>query len=549
MLGFYLIGRKQLTRACRWLMLLFILGVTPAYAVLTDSLTIGNAKALSLGNAVTADPPGIDSINFNPAGLAQLKGRQVYLKTVAATFGIDLAFGDYNADRKNYLAQKQALGIFPDSYFYDEAHFSESKTQGATLMLPVFGMTDIPVMLGPMGGASYNPPGSKITFATNVYAPMMVGFNRADNDPGRWMGKRLAFSLLTYFSPSFAYQLNDEFSFGASLTFNYAGIGIELPFRSPHIGIEFLGELQNSICPGGIIPICGGELGLYSRLGTLKFEVEDPMTLGFNLGLLWNPTPWLKLGMTYQSPVPMKMHGDFTWDNSPSWVSFVSDLANSPGYAPIASLVSIFGWSLPEGQTQVKGKAKLNMEMPEHFAVGLSLQLTPDIKLDADCKYTNWAVWNSIPVQFSQSIDFLRLAQIAQPDLVGRGGTGLTFPLGMKDTWNGAVGIEYRWNDNIVLRAGVEDRPSSISAAHDSPLLPIGDGYLYGTGMGLKLSSGAKLDFALGYFSTSVNMPGGTSDLGNSTNPLLVIYNPYAGTDIKSKMTAILFEFSYAQTF
>ena len=45
------------------------------YAVLAENLTIGNAKALALGHAVTADPPGIDAIHFNPAGLAKIKGR------------------------------------------------------------------------------------------------------------------------------------------------------------------------------------------------------------------------------------------------------------------------------------------------------------------------------------------------------------------------------------------------------------------------------------------------------------------------------------------
>ena len=204
----------------------FLLVASPAFAVLTDSLTIGNAKAISLGNAVTADPPGIDSIHFNPAGLVHLKGRQVHLKIVAANFNIGLEFGDYNAERKHYLEQKQALGIFPDAYFYDEAHQATSETEGATLMLPVFGMTDIPVMLAPLGGASYQPPDSRVTFGTNVYAPLMVGFNRAEDDPGRWIGQRLAFSLITYFSPAFAYQVSDTFSFGAALTFNYAGIGI-----------------------------------------------------------------------------------------------------------------------------------------------------------------------------------------------------------------------------------------------------------------------------------------------------------------------------------
>ena len=49
-------------------------------AQLLHNVTIGNPKALGLGNAVTADPPGIDSIHFNPAGLAKIKGRQMNIK-------------------------------------------------------------------------------------------------------------------------------------------------------------------------------------------------------------------------------------------------------------------------------------------------------------------------------------------------------------------------------------------------------------------------------------------------------------------------------------
>ncbi|HVK98546.1 MAG TPA: hypothetical protein VM553_01980, partial [Dongiaceae bacterium] len=54
----------------------------PSYSAFTDSLTIGNPKALSLGHAVTADPPDIDSIHFNPAGLTNLKGRQLFIKGI-----------------------------------------------------------------------------------------------------------------------------------------------------------------------------------------------------------------------------------------------------------------------------------------------------------------------------------------------------------------------------------------------------------------------------------------------------------------------------------
>ena len=71
---------------------------TAAMATLTDSLTIGSAKAVALGHAVTADPPGIDSIHFNPAGLIHLRGRQSHFKVVAGTFGIDMEFGDYDPE-------------------------------------------------------------------------------------------------------------------------------------------------------------------------------------------------------------------------------------------------------------------------------------------------------------------------------------------------------------------------------------------------------------------------------------------------------------------
>ena len=45
----------------------------PAHAALVENLTT-SVVAMALGNAVTADPPGIDSVHFNPAGLARLEG-------------------------------------------------------------------------------------------------------------------------------------------------------------------------------------------------------------------------------------------------------------------------------------------------------------------------------------------------------------------------------------------------------------------------------------------------------------------------------------------
>lgn len=46
-----------------------------ANAQLGQDLSV-DLRSLSLGNAVTADPPGISAVHFNPAALAKIDGLQ-----------------------------------------------------------------------------------------------------------------------------------------------------------------------------------------------------------------------------------------------------------------------------------------------------------------------------------------------------------------------------------------------------------------------------------------------------------------------------------------
>lgn len=521
-----------------------------SFATLTDSLTIGNAKAVALGHAVTADPPGIDSIHFNPAGLVNLDGRQSHLKVVAGTFAIDMHFGEYDAETEAAIEAHRGQPYFQEN----DAYRSSGTTEGASLMLPFFGMTDIPLLLAPLGGASYSPPGSDITFATNVYSPMMVGFYRAEDDPSRWIGQRMSFTVITYFSPSFAYRVNDEFSFGAAMTFNYGGVGFELPFRAGNPSVYELGSLQQGPllnCTGAdpdrppLEPLCGGNFSPYEELGYMALEVEKAMNIGFNTGILWEPTEWLTFGMTYIAPMPMLLEGDFSWNSSDSWSSVLVPLINSPIGGQIDAIVQLLGFSFPQGKTLTEGKVKLALEMPEQWMLGTSVQVTPSVKVNIDYKYAGWSSWEELPLQLSEPIDFLRLAEFVGEST----STSLVFPLGLEDTWNLAVGVEYQWSDNLVLRAGVEDRPTSLPDGGYTPLLPMGSGQLYGMGFGMKMQSGANLDFGVGYFANSLDMPAGTSPLGNDTDPLNFIYNPFFGTDVKTDLSVLLIELSYSQEF
>ncbi len=525
-----------------------------SYAVLTDSLTVGSAQALALGHAVTADPPGIDSIHFNPAGLAALKGRQYQLKVIAATFNIKLKFGDYIPERQAWMDEMRGKGL-PESYFKDVAHNSVSESEGATLMLPGLGMTDIPVLLGATGGVSYNPPGSDATFATSVYTPMAVGFYRADDDPGRYIGQRLSFMMLSYFTPSFAYQFNDEWSIGATMTFNYAGVGIDLPFRSGQQSIGFLRDVQLQSCPPPVghtnattsAPICNQVIDLYDQLGELKFEVEQPLTIGFNFGALWHPVEWATVGLVYQAPVPMKMKGTFNWQNGNAWNNFLGPLLKTGTYDALEGVFKGLGWELPKGESHNAGNAKVDMTYPENYAIGTSIKLTLNVKWNFDYKHSGWSAWQKVHLELSEGIDFLRLAEVIQPSMATR--KTIDFPLGFVSTWNWSTGMEYQWSDRLALRAGVEDRPSSIPVAARTPFLPMGSGKLYSVGFGYKVTKTSTLDAAFALFNTRTVMPGGSSTFGNSMNTYLVVYNPFPGTDITADLNVKLAELSYRAEF
>lgn len=536
-----------------WYVIGIISGTLPlsTYAVLTDNLTIGSAKALALGHAVTADPPGIDSIHFNPAGLIYLKGRQAELKVVAADLGVELEFDDHYTPSWTEKLQAAQNGA-PPGFTDDPALGATSKTDGATLMLPFMGMTEVPVLMAPLGGASVSRSDGKATFGTNVYAPLMVGFSRATDDPGHYIGEALSLTLLTYFSPSAAVQLTDNFVVGGAITFNYAAAGLKFAFREPNVAVQWLEEQRQGSCNPGSTPIldfsdllpCVPEdeaLRLYGDIAHLSLEVEQPLSLGFNFGFLWDVTPWLRLGAVYQSPVKMDMKGEFSWSNSDSFQNYVNAIDNvSP--VPVANL-GPFGSLMKQ---EVEGEAQLELTMPDHLAFGTSIKVTTDFKLNMDMKFTRWSEWESLPIRYSTPIGVIAIASVIQPDVAPPPvGQAMDLHLGFEDTWNFAVGAEYQWNQQLALRIGFEDRPSSIPEEALSPVIPIGDSKLYAAGGEYKFSKDQIFSFAIATMRSSVYMPGNTSKLGNSEDPTILIYNPYSGMGIKGTLDILLFEMSY----
>lgn len=571
---------RAMAMTCVLVITLATMFSSTASAQLMQNLSLGNPKALSLGHAVTADPPGIDSIHFNPAGLAKIQGRQKQTKVLAAT----MAFTSKTGEQQNTQAVRDAYESFNDALLAqdptatpvpfpvdDQANLSATATQ-PMLILPFAGMKEVPVILAPFGGIAVEDPHHGWTFGTAVYTPLGMGFARdREGDPGSYQGYETALTRLTYFSPTIGLQLTDTLAVGVGINFSWQGFGTKTKFRAPDQTIIFLNRSDKALAPllgggnedGGVET---GILGAFDNIGDLEIEAEDPLSLGFNFGLLWEPTPWLSFGFLYQSETKADMEGDFKMSYEDAFLGTTVGLKASP----LSLLLPALGGAEFNAQRVEEGKIEVEMLQPQHISIGTSIQLLPNFKVNVDMKWIEYSKWDDLTLSFDQNVDFLNLASVV--NFIAKEGGHLTtdnadpnelrIPRGYEDVLSWALGVEYQWSDNLVLRMGYEPRGSAVPDDKVDFLFPIADANMYSFGFGYQIDSESRLDFALAYLVSEYDadlsvvtdengkeIATNESSNANSITPGDVVYNPYAYLPIEGKTEAYIFTISYDEKF
>ncbi|MEE2731508.1 MAG: outer membrane protein transport protein [Pseudomonadota bacterium] len=519
-----------------------LLAVSQAsHSALSENLTIANPKALALGNAVTADPPGIDSIHFNPAGLARVHGREGLFKLALAHFNLQADFGSYS-DRAQAEIDKWALGET------DPVENSHSESDTIMLKIPfVDGRQEwpLPMMIVPTGGAAFRPEGKDYTLGTAAFAPLAAGYLRDDDDPGRFMGKEMALTRITYFSPTIGFQLNDEWSVGAGIHFSYAGISAYTDLRVANLILGVVNTALDQLddqtnCLGGAFTFCGESLNPFDFAVGLEVDVETPMSVNAVFGALWEPTPWFTWGFVYQTEASQRMTGSYRMTYSEDWQAIFSKINDELG--PVSGLLG-----LPVGLPEQTGDATINLKYPAHFSTGVSVQVLPRWKVNVDAKWTDWGVWDGLKIEYDQKQEFNGIAAGLAPEYATD--DTLIIPRHYESTWNLAFGVEHQYSDRLTLRFGWEPRKSSIPDDKQGLLLPFGDANLYSFGFGYDWREGKHFDFAFGYLRAEADIPANSSTNSNSEATSDILYNPYAGLDIETSVDAILIEASYTWQF
>jgi long-subunit fatty acid transport protein len=507
-----------------------------------------DTKAMSMGNAVTADPVGIMSIHFNPAGLTKLDGRQIQfsLQNIYLKVEYDFEVPDH------YDGEGQLMDV------NDDPVAGQSGEASAATYIPGVGiqpMDALPILQLPSAGMSIKPEGSRFTFANAVYVPMAAGFAKADDDPGRYQAKKVAMQRFTYLSPSFGYQVNDEFSVGASFLFSHHALALEQDLRAPSILIAVADQLQDAFgcfnedgTPTGndplvpLVALCGGKIGPYEDVGTLKIDTQESLSPSFNVGFLWEPKEWFAWGATYQSGATAHLKGSYELEYTDDFAGFFQKL-QSTIFGAIGGAI----FQLPSGIKKETGLVSTEQTFPQRFQTGIKLKFLEDFQFNFDLGWTDFDKWDNLELQFDRPVSFLSSAKILAPGLVTD--TSLTQPLGFKSVWSKAFGFGYDLNSRVQLRLGYEPRETSIPKDARSVQAPLGFMEMYSVGMGYIWDKETVVDFSMSFMESQETIyadPQEENDVGpysNSSNALnrncltCTVTNPYPSLDVRTKMT------------
>lgn len=522
---------------------------TPSYAMLAQNMSV-DLRSLSLGNAVTADPPGINAIHFNPAGLTKIKGLQLDVQLLMADFAIE---ADLSAPKDfEVFGYSDDPLVCNDSLSDDEPLCSSfktahSKVDGVALYLPILDkivkMPPGPIS-APTAGIAYNPPGSKFTYANAFYAPMIAGYYRDDKDPGVYMGRQVALERITYLSPSVAYQLNDELSVGLSVGMSYQAIALNTDFRAPNPLVGVFRLFDEEICAPFreeanlvtdllLFGICNAKesLGPFKKAANLDVSLQQTLSPTYNLGVLWEPNERFAWGAVYQSGAKMRLKGKYKVTYTNGTRSIVNDGLQSSITGQILGAILGLPTYIPEKE---EGLLSMNLKFPAHFQTGIKYKLLPQLQINFDVGWTEFGVWDAFNFEFDREVQVLKIAKILVP---GTTNSSLSFPLKFNTRWNWGVGMEYAHTSRLKFRMGYEPRDSAVPNNKRNILAPINSAKMFGLGLGYRFDPDTDIDLTLMHLRSRDTVPAGTSSLLNLEGVNNAMYNPYAGLDAKTKAT------------
>ncbi|WJW76190.1 outer membrane protein transport protein [Thiohalobacter sp. IOR34] len=415
----------QFAARCQFAVAILLAGVASSaqgagFAIIEQSASsLGNAFAGSAATAADAS-----TLFFNPAGLTRLDRSQL---VVAGHIISPTAKFSNNASSTN-----PSLGGLPLSG-------GNGGDGGETAFVPNFYYS--------------HPLGGRFVLGIGINAPFGLE-TRYDRDwVGRYEGVKSELLTLNI-NPTLAWRATDRLSLGIGIDAQY--IDAELS-NAVDFGSLCLASSSSSLIPFSIptATCIGAGITAPQTADGFATMTGDDWSWGYNLGLTYELSDAVRLGLAYRSRINHTLKGNVDY--------------TAPASAAQAALFNaVF--------TDQKVTARLNL--PESLSLSLAWQSHPDLQWLADITWTRWSRFEELRI------------------IGANGSTTLSV---VDESWENvlryALGLNYRYDDRWTLRAGLAfDEEPIPDARHRTPRIPGNDRRWLSAGFSYRLDADTRID-------------------------------------------------------
>jgi len=271
-------------------------------------------------------------------------------------------------------------------------------------------------------------------FGLSVTSPWGLVTKQAEDSIARYHA--LTSSLKTVnITPAVSWQVLPSLSVGAGLQIQYATARL-----SNAVDFGAIGAAQRI---PGFVP--GARDGRATVSG-------DDTSVGFTLGAQWQPLVGTRGGLAFRSAIFHTLEGDAQFQAVPFPISLSPSFANTLAQAKLVT--------------------------PETVTLGVSQRIDDRWTALAGLEWTNWSRFRDLTVNFENG----RAPSITEER--------------WRDSVFASIGGEYRWSQDLTLRAGFAYDQTPVRSADRTPRIPDNDRYWLSVGASYQVHRNVTLSAA-----------------------------------------------------
>jgi long-chain fatty acid transport protein len=278
------------------------------------------------------------------------------------------------------------------------------------------------------------------------FVPYGLGTEWEDTFEGRFNGYNNDLKSL-YFQPTVAYQPHEMVKIGAGFTFVVGSVkltqrlDLSEQVADPATGTTF------------------GQLGIpfHTDFGNAQLKAGGAIGFGGNVGITVEPADWISFGARYMTRVTLDYDGDVDFEPVATGITLApfSPLApTSPDPLPLDVVLASQNLFAAGGPVGDQG-GDASITMPDQLVGGVAVEVAPSLRLLIDVQWINWAVFDTLVLDFENAIT---------PDR--------TIVEDYSPTLGIRVGFDWATNEALAIRGGYLYHDGAAPDETVTPLLP-----------------------------------------------------------------------------